>query len=159
MIHTFDYPPIAGHGVEAARRYAGIAPDAPHALHMPSHIFTRLGHWQESIDSNRASAKAAGEKSFDGHHASDYMVYAHLQLAQDAAARQAMEQSLTMSAIDHFGAAYAYAAMPARIALERDDWAAAARVEVPTAEGYPWQKYPQAEAANALARSSRRRTT
>jgi hypothetical protein len=152
MIHTFDYPPIAGHGVEAARRYAAIAPDAPHALHMPSHIFTRLGHWQESIDSNRASAKAAGEKSFDGHHASDYMVYAHLQLAQDAAARQAMEQSLAVNAIDHFGAAYAYAAMPARIALERDDWAAAAKVALPTAEGYPWQKYPQAEAANAFAR-------
>jgi hypothetical protein len=153
LIHTYDYPPIAEHGVEAARRYATVAPDAPHALHMPSHIFTRLGYWQDSIASNQASAVAAGDRSFDGHHASDYMVYAHLQLAQDDLARRAMEQSLAMSAIDHFGAAYAYAAMPARLALERSEWKEAAGIALqPSGEEYPWNKYPQAEAVNALAR-------
>ena len=153
LIHTYDYPPIAKHGVEAARRYATIAPDAPHALHMPSHIFTRLGYWQDSIASNEASAEAAGDRSFDGHHASDYMVYAHLQMAQDEAARRAMEHSFAIKAIDHFGAAYAYAAMPARLALERSDWKEAVSIELkPSAGEYPWNKYPQAEAVNALSR-------
>ena len=153
LIHSYDYPPIVHHGVEAARKYASIAPDAPHALHMPSHIFTRLGLWQESIEANRASAKAAGDATFDGHHGHDYMVYAHLQLAQDQAARQSMEQSLALKAIDHFGAAYAYAAMPARLALEREDWTAAAAIPLkPAADAYPWKKYPQAEAVNAFAR-------
>ena len=72
LIHTYDYPPIAEHGVDAARRYAKIAPDAPHALHMPAHIFTRLGYWSESIEANQASAAAAGDATFDGHHASDF---------------------------------------------------------------------------------------
>jgi hypothetical protein len=152
LIHTFDYPPIAQQGLEAAQRYASIAPDAPHALHMPSHIFTRLGHWQASIDSNRASAQAAGAASFNSHHAFDYMVYAHLQLGQDNAARQSTEQSLALDPIDHFAAAYAYAAMPARVALERDDWEAAATLSLAMADSYPWSKYPQAEAVNALAR-------
>jgi tetratricopeptide (TPR) repeat protein len=153
MIHSYDYPPIAKHGLEAARRYAQIAPDAPHALHMPSHIFTRVGHWQESIESNRASAKAASKVAFDGDHATDYMVYAHLQLAQDRAAREAMEEALAKQAVDHFGAAFAYAAMPARLALEVGDWNAAAAAELKApASAYPWQKYPQAEAVNAFAR-------
>ncbi len=153
LIHTYDYPLIAKHGVGAARSYAKIAPDAPHALHMPSHIFTRLGYWSESIEANQASAEAAGDATFDGHHASDYMVYAYLQLSQDQAARQAMEQSLAKKPIDNFGAAYAYAAMPARLALE-----VAARKEaaslplIPRADAYPWKKYPQAEAVNAFAR-------
>jgi hypothetical protein len=153
LIHSYDYPPIARQGLEAAKRYAGIAPDAPHALHMPSHIFTRVGLWQESIKANRASAKAAGDATFDAHHAYDYMVYAHLQLGQDKAARQALQQSRSKKVIEHFGSAYAYAAMPARIALERGDWKGAARLELdPAAGSYPWDKYPQAEAVNALAR-------
>ena len=85
LIHLYDYPPIADKGIEAARRYAKIAPDAPHALHMPSHIFTRVGYWQESIDSNMASgrsAKAAGD-FHEQLHAMDYLVYAYLQLGQD----------------------------------------------------------------------------
>ena len=81
LIHSYDYPPIAKHGVAAARKYAGIAPDAPHAQHMPSHIFTRLGYWEESIAANRASAKAGGEATYDSRHATDYMVYAHLRLS------------------------------------------------------------------------------
>ena len=115
LIHSYDYPPIAEKGLPAAKAYAAIAPDAPHALHMPSHIFTRVGYWKESIAANRESARVSGETVFDGHHASDYMVYAHLQLAQDAAARQAMAASRSRPAVDNFGAAYAYAAMPARL--------------------------------------------
>jgi hypothetical protein len=153
LIHSYDYPPIAKHGLDAAWRYAGIAPDAPHALHMPSHIFTRLGQWRASIESNRAAAEAAGDATFDAHHAYDYMVYAHLQLAQDKAAAERMRQSLSKKAIDHFASAYAYAAMPARLALERDEWKQAAAMALqPSGEAYPWQKYPQAEAVNAFGR-------
>ena len=153
LIHSYDYPPIANKGLEAAKRYADIAPDAPHALHMPSHIFTRVGHWQDSIKANRASAKAAGDATFDAHHAYDYMVYAHLQLGQDKAAREAMSQSRSMKLIEHFGAAFAYAAMPARIALERANWKEAANLPLhPKADAYPWSRYPQAEAINAFAR-------
>jgi hypothetical protein len=153
LIHTYDYPPIAKDGLAAAQSYAAIAPDAPHALHMPSHIFTRVGYWKESIATNRASAKADGGAGYSAHHAFDYMVYAHLQLAQDAGAKAAMEESLSMKPIDHRAAAFAYAAMPARVALERDDWAAASKIELKPGSGaYPWQKYPEAEAINAFAR-------
>ena len=152
-IHTFDYPPLAQHGVEAAKLYGSIAPDAPHAQHMPSHIFTRIGYWKESIASNRAAAGVAPEGAYDTHHAFDYMVYAHLQLAQDGAARQAVAESRAMKAVDHFAAAFAYLAMPARIALERGEWAEAAALPmIPAADAYPWKKYPQAEAINAFAR-------
>jgi hypothetical protein len=153
IIHSYDYPPIAKHGVEAAKRYAAIAPDAPHAQHMPSHIFTRLGLWRDSIAANAASAKSAGDAVFDGHHARDYMVYAHLQLAEDKAAQASAEESRALKAIDHFASAYAYAAMPARLTLERDDWKAAAALPLsPAADAYPWKKYPQAESVNAFAR-------
>ena len=120
---------------------------------MPAHIFTRVGYWKESIGANRESARVAGDASFDGHHASDYMVYAHLQLAQDEAARKAMQQSFALKPIDNFAAAFAYAAMPARMALERGDWATAAMLPLsPAADAYAWKKYPQAEAVNAYAR-------
>ena len=153
LIHSYDYPPIAHMGLGAAQAYAGIAPDAAHALHMPSHIFTRVGYWKESVAANQESSRVAGGATFDGHHASDYMVYAHLQLAQDRAARKAMASSLGLKAIDNFAAAYAYAAMPARLALEYGDWAAAAVLPLsPGADVYPWTKYPHAEAVNAFAR-------
>jgi len=154
LIHSYDYPPIAKHGLEAAKRYAKVAPDAPHALHMPSHIFTRLGHWSESIASNRASAKAATDNVLYQLHGYDYMVYAHLQLAQDQAARDVVAQSAQLK-IDGqgFGVAYAVAAMPARYALERSAWKDAAALELKPARGdYPWEKFPQAEAVNAFAR-------
>lgn len=152
LIHSYDYPPIANQGLTAAKAYAGIAPDAAHALHMPSHIFTRTGHWKESIAANRESARVGGDASFDTHHAMDYVVYAYLQLAQDKAAREAMGASFAMKPIDHFGAAFAYAAMPARLALEGGDWKAAAVLVLAPAGDYPWKKYPQAEAINAFAR-------
>jgi tetratricopeptide (TPR) repeat protein len=153
LIHSYDYPPIAKKGLEAARRYGKIAPDAPHALHMPSHIFTRVGAWRESIESNRASARAAGDKSFDKWHAHDYIVYAHLQLGEHQAARQVVEEALNNPArIDHVGTAYAYAAMPARLALERAAWGEAAGLELFAADSFPWKKYTFAEAVNAFAR-------
>ncbi len=154
LIHSYDYPPIAAHGLEAAKRYSKIAPDAPHAQHMPSHIFTRVGAWKESIESNRTAARVGGDKSFDKWHAYDYMVYAYLQLGQHAAAREVVAEALGNPArIDHGAKAYAYAAMPARLALERGAWKEAAALELfPAADAYPWKKYTWAEAVNAYAR-------
>jgi hypothetical protein len=154
LIHSYDYPAIAHHGLDAARRYAKIAPDAPHALHMPSHIFTRVGYWRESVESNRESARVDADRSLNSPHAYDYMVYAHLQLVQDRAAAEAMARATRVSPKpDHLAAAYAYAAMPARLALERGNWAEAAKLPLdPAADAYPWKKYPQAEAINAFTR-------
>ena len=153
LIHSYDYPPIAHRGLDAARRYDKIAADAPHALHMPSHIFTRVGAWKESIRSNRASAQSAADKTFDKWHAYDYMVYAHLQLGEDAAARKVVADALGNPArVDHIGTAYGYAAMPARLAIERGNWQTAANLPLAPADGFPWAKYPQGESINAYAR-------
>jgi hypothetical protein len=154
LIHSYDYPPIAHHGLEAARRYSKIAPDAAHAQHMPSHIFTRLGAWRDSVESNRAAARSDAGKSAQSMHAFDYMVYAHLQLNQDRAARQVMAEAQALpNRADQFASAYAYGAIPARLALEGGLWSEAAGLELtPSANAYPWQKYPQAEAVNAFAR-------
>jgi Tfp pilus assembly protein PilF len=153
LIHSYDYPPIASQGLDAARRYSKIAPDAAHALHMPSHIFTRVGAWKESIESNRESARAGSDKTFDKWHAYDYMVYAHLQLGQDRAAHEVVREALNNPArVDHVGTAYAYAAMPARLAIERAAWKEAASAPLFAAETFPWKKYPFTEAINAYAR-------
>jgi hypothetical protein len=131
LIHTYDSPALAQKGLPAALRYADIAPSAPHALHMPSHIFTRVGYWQQSIDTNRRSADAAhaaGETG-DEMHADDYMVYAYLQTAQDSAARQvAAGIGPVIAKVDphNYGGFFAAASIPARIALERGAWADAA---------------------------------
>jgi hypothetical protein len=153
LIHSYDYPPIAKNGATAARKYASIAPEATHAQHMPSHIFTRLGYWQESIEANQASVKADKNTTLNSPHGYDYMVYAYLQLVQGNAARQALQQSMAVKPIDHFASAFAYAAMPARMVLEQEDWRTAASLPLqPGADTYPWNKYPQAEAINAFAR-------
>jgi tetratricopeptide (TPR) repeat protein len=146
LIHSYDYPPIAGKGVGAARRYASIAPSAPHALHMPSHIFTRLGYWDESITTNRASAATARDHG-NKLHAMDYMAYAYLQTAQDAAARTVLDEARAIEQVnvEHIGAAYALAAIPARYALERGRWADAAALTLKPA-GYAWARFPMAEA-------------
>ena len=152
LIHSYDAPPIAGKGLTAARRYAGIAPDAPHALHMPSHIFTRVGAWDESIATNLRSADAArkGGDWPEAYHASDYAVYASLQLARDADARKVMEEALRYSYGDSPipAGGYAKAAMPARLALERNDWKTAAQLEV-----YPNPRLPFAEGITYFARA------
>jgi hypothetical protein len=134
LIHLYDYPAIADKGLPAATRYAAIAPAAPHAQHMPSHIFTRVGYWKESIASNIASARAAkaGKDYNEEMHATDYMVYAYLQLAQDTRARAAIDEQAQVSNVspDVMGGPFALAASPARYAVERGDWAGAAALEV-----------------------------
>jgi tetratricopeptide (TPR) repeat protein len=133
LIHSYDYPPIAAKGLNAAKRYAEIAPSAPHALHMPSHIFTRVGAWQDSARSNERSAavaKAAKEPG-GGLHASDYMVYAYLQLARDSDARRVVEevQGIRAAPTAPRGTHYALAAIPARYAVERGAWQDAAQLK------------------------------
>jgi Tfp pilus assembly protein PilF len=154
LIHSYDYPPIANHGLDAARRYSKIAPDAPHAQHMPSHIFTRVGAWRDSVESNRVSAKVDADRSPNSPHAYDYMVYAQLQLGQDRAARAVIDHAFAVpKKVDHFVTAYAYAAMPARYAVERGDWKTAASLPLdPPADVMSWKKYPQAESMNAFGR-------
>jgi tetratricopeptide (TPR) repeat protein len=129
LIHLYDYPAIADKGIEAARRYAKIAPDAPHALHMPSHIFTRVGYWNDSIASNTASARSAKESGdfSDELHAMDYLVYAYLQLGQDDKAKAVIDEMNTVTGFSgsFIAGPYAQAASPARYALERGDWKAA----------------------------------
>ena len=155
LIHSYDYPPLATRGLPAAHRYSKIAPAAAHAQHMPSHIFTRVGAWDDSIAANKASAKADTASGPNTLHAYDYMVYAHLQMGQDGAARVARDKvQAILKFPDNFAAAYAYGAIPARLALERGDWATAAGLQLtPAADAYPWTKYPQAEASNAYARA------
>jgi tetratricopeptide (TPR) repeat protein len=163
IIHAVDYPPLAELGLQAARAYAKIAPDAPHALHMPSHIFTRLGLWDDSIASNIASTKSAiaqaqrlhgGGGSFDQLHAMDYLVYAYLQQAKDTSARKVLAEIQDMTRLDEnqFAAAYAFAASPARLALERHDWRAAAALEIKPA-WFPWDRFRNVEALVHYARA------
>jgi tetratricopeptide (TPR) repeat protein len=164
LIHSYDFPPIADKGLPAAKRYASIAPSAPHALHMPSHIFTRVGSWQESIETNRASAKAAadtlaaggsqtGLRSYEGLHAYDYMMYGYLQLGRDREARALVEEVTATRKlnVDHFAGAFALAAIPARYALERGRWADAATLS-PTPTDLAWNRFPQAESIVWFAR-------
>ena len=141
IIHTYDVPALAGRALVAAQRYSEIAPDAPHALHMPSHTFTRMGYWQESIDSNLAAAASARREGQTAEelHASDYEVYAYLQTGQDEAARRVLDSLPEIAS--HFdpkaflsGAGapaagyFALAAIPARYALERREWKQAAQL-------------------------------
>jgi Tfp pilus assembly protein PilF len=132
LIHSYDYPPIAAKGLDAATRYSKIAPSAPHAQHMPSHIFTRVGYWKESIAANLASVRAAkADKEYgDQLHGQDYLVYAYLQLGQDKAARAVIDEMARASASDAPGASFALAASPARYMVERGDWRGAAALEV-----------------------------
>ena len=145
LIHAYDHPPLAERALPAARRYAKIAPSAPHALHMPSHTFTRVGHWEDSITTNLASAAAARKANSASEmlHALDYQVYAYLQTAQDTAARKVMEelQSIlaSVNTAEQYGQVgfYAAAAIPARYALERRDWKQAAALE-PRQTAFPF---------------------
>lgn len=150
LIHLYDYPAIAAKGLPAALRYAKIAPNAPHAQHMPSHIFTRVGYWKESVAANLASVEAAkaGKDFGEQLHGEDYMVYAYLQLAQDQKAREVIEQIEALQVgPDSFGGAFSHAAAPARFAFERGDWKGAARLEV-----IP-NKFPQVMAISHFARA------
>jgi tetratricopeptide (TPR) repeat protein len=156
VIHSYDYPPLAHKGIEAAHRYAKIAADAPHAQHMPSHIFTRVGYWRESIAANRASEAVAKGNVRDIAHARDYMVYAYLQLAEDAAAEAVWADTLKIRDVKGVAQpeSFAFAAMPARLALERGRWAEAARIELhPGIVHADWQRVPQSAANVFFARA------
>jgi tetratricopeptide (TPR) repeat protein len=163
LIHSFDSPALAPLAVEAARSYARIAPSAPHALHMPSHIFVRLGDWNEAIASNLASADAAHRHladrspemaAFDELHALDYLAYAWLQRGEDDQAGAVVQRIATVRRLDlpNFAAGYALAAIPARYALERRAWAEAAAIPA-RPEGFPWDTVPYAEAPSWYGRA------
>ncbi len=133
LIHLYDYPATAQKGLDAAARYAKIAPAAPHAQHMPSHIYTRVGYWKESAESNLASVKAAkADKSVgDQLHGQDYLVYAYLQTAQDKLARAVVDDIGATNVTSNVQAGgFALAASPARYQMERGDWKAAAELPV-----------------------------
>jgi len=159
LIHAYDNAELAGRGVAVARAYAKIAPSAPHALHMPSHIFTRLGMWSDSVASNRAARAAAHEQGDTGEelHAMDYLVYAYLQEGRDREAAEVIQELRQMQNLKErdFKAAYASTAMPVRYAVERHQWAEAARIESP--QGAPPHVVAVAVWARAfgLARSGR----
>ena len=155
LIHTYDYPPLAQRGLQAALRYRDIAPSAFHALHMPSHIFTRLGHWQDSVAANTAVLKTPDTPLSSVLHSFDYMAYAWLQLGQDRHANKVLTDMLAMPAINDnaFAAAYALAAIPARALVERGRWADAAQLKAyPDELMYPWASFPHADAIRVFAR-------
>jgi tetratricopeptide (TPR) repeat protein len=156
LIHSYDYPAYAERGLAAARSYSSIAPWVPHALHMPSHIFTRLGMWEDSIAANRSSADASRAYAAlrkreateaEELHALDYMAYSYLQEGQDAKAKEIVDFAATVRKTNpelEFSGAYALAAIPARYALERNAWSEAAALRVPAVPH--WASFPFMEA-------------
>jgi tetratricopeptide (TPR) repeat protein len=166
LIHSYDYPALAQLALPAARSYAKIAPASAHAQHMPSHIFIRLGLWQEAIRSNldaEASAKAfAARNKMAGAwdeqlHAMDYLAYAYLQTAQDKQALAVLDEMkrIQIAEPQSFKVAYAFAAVPARYVLERKRWEEATKLTLPpnTVGTFPWQKFRWAEAHINFARA------
>ncbi|MFZ0454366.1 MAG: hypothetical protein WCE54_18455 [Ignavibacteriaceae bacterium] len=153
-IHAYDFPPLAQNAIRVARNYSQIAPDIPHALHMPTHIFTRLGYWQESIDLNLRSAAAAkkipvrGNISAQYFHALDYLEYAYLQQSEYEKARDIAALLDTLSGGFEYSpiTAYAIAAIPGRILLEYQRWSDAANLSLNNQTKFPWKKFPQNEA-------------
>ncbi len=159
LIHAYDNPPLAEQALAAARSYDAIAPEVPHALHMPTHIFTRLGLWVESVSWNVRSREAARKLIVDGAiysefaHASDYMTYAYLQAGQDADARRAREVLFEAPRIqDGFVSAYAYAAVSARVEMELGEWKQAAEIQPRNPSNISWDAYPSCEALVHFAR-------
>src|SRR6476661_2147862 len=152
LIHSYDYPALAERGLPAARSYGSIAPWVPHALHMPSHIFTRLGMWEESIAANRSSADASRAYAAMRHrdateaeelHALDYMAYSYLQEGQDAKAKEIVDFAATVRKTNpelEFSGAYALAAIPSRYALERNAWSEASALPIPAVPH--WSRFP-----------------
>ena len=151
LIHIYDYPELAQLGLEAARKYASLAPASAHAQHMPSHIFTRLGLWREAVQSNLnsvSSAKCYAENSgIKGHwdeelHGLDYLIYSYLQQGDDVKALEQLNYLNTITEVipTNFKVAHSFAAMPARYALERKDWSAAAKLELHPSQ-LPWEKF------------------
>lgn len=166
LIHSYDYPALAGLALPAARSYAKIAPASAHAQHMPSHIFIRMGLWQEAVRSNldaESSAKAFAVRNHlsgawdEQFHAMDYLAYAYLQGAQDKQARRVLDELNQIPKADPetFKVAYAFTAIPARYALERRQWQEAAKLTLPPESlgAFPWQRFRWAEANILFARA------
>jgi hypothetical protein len=162
LIHSYDFPGLASRALPMARHYAEIAPRVPHALHMPSHIYTRLGMWDESIHSNLAAVQASREYSaahyggavyYDAVHAWDYLEYAYLQKSQDRKARQIRDSVTAIRRVSQQTQSFFYAltAVPARYALEHHAWKDAAALTLP--EGWSWSRYPWTEATTMYARA------
>jgi len=150
IIHAYDNPVLAQKGVEFAHGYNKLAPNVPHALHMPSHIFVRIGDWDEAIDWNRRSADAAldqpvGDNTSMHHaHALDYMMYGYLQKGQDEKAKAVLDELMSVQDYQHhFAAAYGIAAAHARYLLERREWQAAADINPNDLDYFPWENFPQ----------------
>ena len=164
LIHANDSAEMAEDGLTAALCYADIAPAVPHALHMPSHIFTRLGMWRQSVDANRAATAAGlayvreelGPDAFNGEavHSMDYMEYAYLQMGQDREAKRVVDELLTFrrANVPSLPMAYAIAAIPARYAVERRNWSEAAALTAPPM-AFPWERFPWAEAMISFTRA------
>ncbi|MEH6609043.1 MAG: hypothetical protein V7696_06710 [Halioglobus sp.] len=158
-IHAYDSAPLAKLAVTYARAYDKIAPDVPHALHMPSHIFVRLGMWDDVVSWNIRSAKAAlnyptkGSTSMHYVHAMDYMIYGYLQLEKGEEAKQAMKSMVEHQPVQAtFPAAYAFSAIPARLALEQQKWQQASAIETQSPAYIAWENFPQVEAITYYAR-------
>ena len=153
-IHAYDYPPLAFDALRVARGYSEIAPEIPHALHMPTHIFTRLGKWDESIELNLRSAVAALKFQIDGKisgqyfHALDYLVYAYLQRSryEDAQNIAAGLDTIETSFQLHPASAYMLGAIKGRIALEYQNWTDAANISTEYKSNFSWEKFPEYEA-------------
>ncbi len=159
LIHAYDNPALAEQAVDVAREYDELAPNVPHALHMPSHIFVRLGLWPDVIEWNRRSADAALTQSPEAYtslhhaHALDYMVYAYLQRGQDQKAEKALQEILEVDNYQpHPASAYGIAAAQARYALERRQWDKAAELPLRVHDAYPWDDFPEHEAITYWAR-------
>jgi len=158
-IHAYDNPLLADRAMEVAKEYDKIAPDAPHAQHMPSHIFVRMGLWTLSAEWNVRSAEAARKQSKTGElslhyiHAMDYLIYAYLQKAQD---KKAQDVLITINNVekyqDSFASAYGIAAAQARYFLELRQWEKAAKLEPRTHSTFPWDQYPGFEAITYFTR-------
>jgi tetratricopeptide (TPR) repeat protein len=162
LIHSYDYPPLAHLALAAARSYAKIAPSSAHAQHMPSHIFTRLGLWQEDIEANLNSEASAKDYAQKNHligawdeqlHAMDYLAYAYLQQSRDREARAVLDELKAIRKTDpeNFKCAYSFAAIPARWALERHKWSEATDLRIEP-EDFPWSRFLWAEAITHFAR-------
>jgi len=161
IIHAYDYPELAEKALPVAHNYSNIAPEIPHALHMPTHIFTRLGLWDDSILMNIRSADAALKHPVNGKitmhylHALDYLTYAYLQKGDN---QKAMDLSDSLFLFEdpiqeHIVGAYHFAAIPARLALEQKKWNEAALLSPRVPSDYPWEKYPSMEAVTYFAKA------
>lgn len=162
IIHSNDYPALASRALDAARSYSKIAPSVPHALHMPSHIFTRLGLWDESIESNRASETAAKKYALENFkdttwdqelHAKDYLMYAYLQCGQDKEAKGVMDELMKIktSKPENLTASYALTTVPVRYAIERRKWSEAASLNL-YPNDFSWTRFPFPQAIHYFAR-------